>query len=381
MQKRATLHDAYVPTGGAWETVPPADAGLDPTRLKGAVDLALASDSPWPRSFYYPDGRYVGIVEWNETGPWSDVVGPVAPRGGPAGVILKGGRIVAEWGDTARADMTFSVAKSYLSVLAGLAVADGLIASVDEPVGGNRKGPMVREPAQCGHHLASPAAAVERVAGRALGQVGPGRPQPPARRRRRQQPQGRAPRAEGARHALRVQRRAREPAGPMPAAPFRPAAARGAARAHHGPDRRFAGSGSGTATAPPGSRSTASACSRCPAARIGAAASSSARATMRVSACSWRAAAAGAAGSCCPRPGSGDMPTPSPTQSRATAICGGSTAGRRLPERARLPASLPTGAGSNMIWIDPEHDLVAVPRWIDKSACSDFFARLTAAAT
>ena len=39
------------------------------------------------------------------------------------------------------------------------------------------------------------------------------------------------------------------------------------------------------------------------------------------------------------------------------------------------------GAGSNMIWIDPEHDLVAVLRWIDKSACSDFFARLTAAAT
>jgi len=35
-----------------------------------------------------PDGRYVGIVEWNETGPWSEVVGPVVPRGGPAGGIL-----------------------------------------------------------------------------------------------------------------------------------------------------------------------------------------------------------------------------------------------------------------------------------------------------
>ena len=122
MQKRAANPDAYVPTGSTWETAPPADAGLDPARLKAAVDLALASDSPWPRSFYYPDGRYVGIVEWNETGPWSEIVGPVVPRGGPAGVILKGGRIVAEWGDTARADMTFSVAKSYLAVLAGLAV-------------------------------------------------------------------------------------------------------------------------------------------------------------------------------------------------------------------------------------------------------------------
>src|SRR5436853_585697 len=85
----------------------------------------------WRRSFYYPDGRYVGNVEWNETGPWCEIVGPVVPRGGPAGVILKGGRIVAEWGDTARTDMTFSVAKSYLGILSGLAVADGLIASID----------------------------------------------------------------------------------------------------------------------------------------------------------------------------------------------------------------------------------------------------------
>ena len=37
--------------------------------------------------------------------------------------------------DTRRVDMTFSVAKSYLSVLAGIAVADGLIADLDEPVG------------------------------------------------------------------------------------------------------------------------------------------------------------------------------------------------------------------------------------------------------
>ena len=38
-----------------------------------------------------------------------------------------------------------------------------------------------------------------------------------------------------------------------------------------------------------------------------------------------------------------------------------------------------TGAGNNMIWIDPEHDLVAVLRWIDKAAVSGFMARLMAA--
>ncbi len=42
--------------------------------------------------------------------------------------------MVARWGDTRQVDFTFSVAKSYLSLLAGIAVADGLIVEIDEPV-------------------------------------------------------------------------------------------------------------------------------------------------------------------------------------------------------------------------------------------------------
>jgi CubicO group peptidase (beta-lactamase class C family) len=57
----------------------------------------------------------------------------VIPRGGPAGVVVKAGRIVAEWGEISRADMTFSIAKSYLAILAGLACDQGLIA-LDDPV-------------------------------------------------------------------------------------------------------------------------------------------------------------------------------------------------------------------------------------------------------
>ena len=74
-----------------WAEQDPDAAGFDAERLAGAVAFAEASESAWPRSLYYPDGRYVGIVEWNEHGPWSDIAGPVRPRGGPAGVILKGG--------------------------------------------------------------------------------------------------------------------------------------------------------------------------------------------------------------------------------------------------------------------------------------------------
>ena len=109
--------------------------------LQSVVDIALANETNWPRSMYFPDGTYAGSAEWKESGPWAEIVGPVKERGGPAGVILHRGQRVAEWGDTGRADMTFSIAKSYLSVLAGIAVKDGLIADLDEPVGATVTGP------------------------------------------------------------------------------------------------------------------------------------------------------------------------------------------------------------------------------------------------
>jgi CubicO group peptidase (beta-lactamase class C family) len=49
-------------------------------------------------------------------------------------MILKNGYIVSAWGDLERVDMTFSVTKSYLSTLAGLAVDEGKIRSVEDPV-------------------------------------------------------------------------------------------------------------------------------------------------------------------------------------------------------------------------------------------------------
>jgi CubicO group peptidase (beta-lactamase class C family) len=55
-------------------------------------------------------------------------------RGNPAGIIIRKGYIVAQWGDVKRVDMTFSVAKSYLSTVAGLAIDNRLIKNVDEPV-------------------------------------------------------------------------------------------------------------------------------------------------------------------------------------------------------------------------------------------------------
>ncbi len=131
----------FPPAGDDWPHAEPTAVGLDPGHLAEAQAFAQASETKWPASFYYPDGRYVGIVEWNETGPWSEVAGVIRARGGTSGLVVKGGKLVAEWGATRRADMTFSVAKSYLAVLAGVAVGDGLIKDLDQAVGASVPGP------------------------------------------------------------------------------------------------------------------------------------------------------------------------------------------------------------------------------------------------
>jgi CubicO group peptidase (beta-lactamase class C family) len=123
---------AYYPAPDAWEARPPADLGLDPSALDAAIAFHAAHETPWRRDFINAQGRYVGVED--EPDAAGGVLGPVRPRGGPAGLVLRGGYIAAEWGDTRRADMTFSIAKSYLAALAGIAVARGLIRDIDDTV-------------------------------------------------------------------------------------------------------------------------------------------------------------------------------------------------------------------------------------------------------
>ena len=74
------------------------------------------------------------ILKGFEHEPYHKILGPTKKRGGSSGIILKNGYIIAQWGDVNRVDMTFSVTKSYLSTIAGLAIDKGLINKVNEPV-------------------------------------------------------------------------------------------------------------------------------------------------------------------------------------------------------------------------------------------------------
>src|SRR6516164_1163907 len=117
------------PQPAEWPRWAPEDAGLDADRLAAAVRHAARHETPWLRDL----ARMVAS-DFAECPPWNETLGPVRPRGEPNGLVLRGGRIVAEWGDATQVDMTFSVAKSYLAILAGLAWDRGLITDPHEPV-------------------------------------------------------------------------------------------------------------------------------------------------------------------------------------------------------------------------------------------------------
>src|ERR1700751_619739 len=113
----------------AWATIAPGAAGLDAAAIGAAAGHACECETPWQR-----DLAVMVTSDFQERAPLNETLGPVRPRGAPNGIVLRGGRIVTEWGDTMRADMTFSVAKSYLAILAGLAWDRGLIGDPHERV-------------------------------------------------------------------------------------------------------------------------------------------------------------------------------------------------------------------------------------------------------
>lgn len=109
-------------------------AGMRHDLMCEAMAYAIAHESDWPRSMRTHDGEFILTSRMGEPPPHNRELGVVIPRGGPNGLVYRHGRRVAAWGDTTRPDMTFSVAKSYLALLAGIAWDDGLIRNLDEPL-------------------------------------------------------------------------------------------------------------------------------------------------------------------------------------------------------------------------------------------------------
>jgi CubicO group peptidase (beta-lactamase class C family) len=102
---------------------------IDQHKLQAALAFSIAHETPWDR---------VNSDNWGihnaDPAPWNRLLGPVHPRGPVSCVIRVGGQQVIAWGEPERADLTFSIAKTYLAMLAGVAHQLGLLPNLDEPV-------------------------------------------------------------------------------------------------------------------------------------------------------------------------------------------------------------------------------------------------------
>src|SRR6266850_8507623 len=114
----------YFPPRDSWEHRKAADVGMDAARLNEAVEFMKAHETTAPaRDFSDQEiifGNLLGSIP--------------TERGATNGLIIRHGYIVGEFGDTLRPDPTYSVAKSMLSTVAGIALDRGMVPSVDDPV-------------------------------------------------------------------------------------------------------------------------------------------------------------------------------------------------------------------------------------------------------
>ena len=97
--------------------------------LEQAIQFAIDHEIPWTREITGNWG-----IHHEDPPPWNRLLGPVHARGPVSGTILLNGKTVQTWGEPHRADLTFSIAKTYLALLAGVAYDRKLLSDVDAPV-------------------------------------------------------------------------------------------------------------------------------------------------------------------------------------------------------------------------------------------------------
>jgi CubicO group peptidase (beta-lactamase class C family) len=119
----------YFPDRHEWQPRRPEQAGMDAAKLDAAIKFAVTSQNPATKDLAVDLATTFGARE-----PFDAPIGPVKPRGEMSGIVIRNGHVIADWGDTERVDMTFSVTKSFLSTVVGLAWQKGLIRDVHDRV-------------------------------------------------------------------------------------------------------------------------------------------------------------------------------------------------------------------------------------------------------
>jgi CubicO group peptidase (beta-lactamase class C family) len=126
-QASAPATAPYFPERFDWQRKRAEEVGMNSARLEEAVQHAIATENPATKDLALMLATTFGARE-----PFDTPIGPVKERGAANGLILRHGYVVAEWGDTRRVDMTFSVTKTFLTTVVGLAWQRGLIRDVND---------------------------------------------------------------------------------------------------------------------------------------------------------------------------------------------------------------------------------------------------------
>lgn len=129
-QKKAAKTAAVYYPGISWEHRTPESVGVDGGLLRDAIQFAIDNKTKAPADLKLNHYQSFGRE------PFGDAIGPIKTRGPMTGVIVKNGYIIAEWGDPLSVDMTHSVTKSFLSSVVGVAYDRGLIKSIRDTVRG-----------------------------------------------------------------------------------------------------------------------------------------------------------------------------------------------------------------------------------------------------
>jgi len=127
VNKNATV-TSYFPTAQSWEHKSAVSSGFDSIKLNEAIQFAKENENKNPRSM-----ELSHLMNFSKE-PFSEGIGPFKDRGDPTGIIIRKGYIIAEWGEPYRIDMTHSVTKSFLSTVVGVAVDEKLIRNVYDTV-------------------------------------------------------------------------------------------------------------------------------------------------------------------------------------------------------------------------------------------------------
>jgi CubicO group peptidase (beta-lactamase class C family) len=124
----ATQSAHYFPPAGTWASKPAAELGLDAAKLAEAVAFARSRETNRPLDLSDQERVFGSLLGSMPT-----------KRAATNGLVIYKGFVAAQFGDTTWVDPTYSVAKSMLASVAGIAVRDGRITSLDAPVGATIK--------------------------------------------------------------------------------------------------------------------------------------------------------------------------------------------------------------------------------------------------